>query len=146
MVSQLTHDDYAPAVDPLSVLIVEDERTARRAMHALLSNCGYRPRAFGSAEDALSFLSSGSFPNIALIDLDLPGMNGLELIGRLKQLDPAIFPILITATDESSLAARLRGHSIAYMQKPLSFEKLLGMLAQSPAHSPHPLDPPEFFR
>jgi CheY-like chemotaxis protein len=112
------------------VLIVEDERTSRRAMAALLSRCGFQPAPFESAEEALQAVLGGTHPRFALIDLDLPGMNGLDLISRLKSVDPAIFPILITATDQEILAQRLQDRPVTYLRKPVNFDTLLTLMAE----------------
>jgi len=111
-----------------SVVIVEDEETSRRALSVLLSLCGYQPQAFASAEDALRFLKGRAFPQVVLIDLDLPGMSGLDLIRRLKKLEPSVFPILITASDDDTLAAQLRGLPVVYLRKPVDFDVLLALL------------------
>jgi DNA-binding NtrC family response regulator len=113
-----------------AVMIVEDEQTARRALSLLLSASGYRPHAFRSAEEALAYVSDHALPRIALIDLDLPGMSGLDLIGLLEGLDPAVFPVLITATDEDKLAAQLHNRRVAYLRKPFDFDILLTLLAE----------------
>jgi len=113
-----------------AVLVVEDERTSRRAMSALLSHCGYRPQAFESAEAAIRAVVSGSHPRFALVDLDLPGMNGLDLISALEKLDPAIYPILITATDHDILARRLNDRRITYLRKPVNFDTLLDLMEE----------------
>jgi CheY-like chemotaxis protein len=123
-----TTQEYEP------VLIVEDETVTRRAMTRLLAALGYRPQAFESAEEALLRLSSQKPPRIALVDLDLPGMNGLELISRLDRMDPSIFPILITGTDQQNLAARLGGRNVTYLRKPLNLEALLSLLAVRSGH------------
>lgn len=120
--------------DRATVLIVEDDESSRRALRQLLSTCGYRARAFASAEEALSALNDSSMPPIALIDLDLPGMNGLDLISCLENLDPTVYPILITATDPETLLRQLRGRDVTYLRKPLDFERLLTILSdQTPA-------------
>lgn len=111
-------------------MIVEDEQTSRRALSVLLAACGYKPQAFSSAEEALRSINEHAFPTVALVDLDLPGMNGLELIGRLEKLNPSVFPILITATDQETLSAGLRGRAVAYLRKPLDFDTLLSLLRQ----------------
>ena len=112
-----------------SVLIVEDERSARRALSLLLMASGYRPQAFGSAEEALAGLKMGDIPPLALVDLDLPGMNGLDLIRQLEKLNPSVHSILVTATDQETLAARLREHPVEYLRKPVNFDQLLDMMA-----------------
>ena len=112
-----------------SVLIVEDERSARRALSLLLMASGYRPQAFGSAEEALAGVKRGDIPPLALVDLDLPGMNGLDFITQLEKLNPSVHSILITATDQETLATRLSEHPVAYLRKPVNFDQLLDMMA-----------------
>jgi DNA-binding NtrC family response regulator len=121
-------------VDPADeILIVEDEQTARRTLGLLLSSCGFHPRAFPTAEQALAWLERGWRPAIALIDLDLPGMDGLELIDRMQNLSPLTRPILVTATDDQILSSRLRDRSLPYLRKPLDFDGLLYVLSHPPS-------------
>jgi len=110
------------------VLIVEDEQSSRRALSLLLCSCGFRPKTFRTAEEALMWLAAGEHPAIALVDLDLPGIDGIELIEKLAQFSPMTRSILVTATDEGTIARRIRGHHITYLQKPLDFEELLSLL------------------
>lgn len=110
------------------VLIVEDEQTARRALGLLLSSCGYRPQSFRTAEEALVWLDAGFHPRTALVDLNLPGLDGLQFIARLRRLSPATRAILVTATDEETLHARLRNRPISFLRKPIDFDELLGLL------------------
>jgi two-component system C4-dicarboxylate transport response regulator DctD len=128
MVSQIIPLSASATGPP--VLIVENERTSRRAMAALLSGCGFQPAPFESAEDALQAVLDGTHPRFALVDLDLPGMNGLDLISRLKSVDPTIFPILITATDQDILAARLQDRPVTYLRKPINFDTLLTLMTE----------------
>lgn len=131
MVSQAVPIPAEPLTDQHSaVMIVEDEASSRRALSLLLSSCGYPTLAFASAEEALEAIGRERTPRIALIDLDLPGMNGLELIQRLQQLDPFVFPVLITATSGEMLSAKLHNRPLAYLRKPLDFESLLALLSQ----------------
>ena len=132
MVSQIM--PRATSAQRLPVLIVEDERSSRRAMAALLARCGFQPAPFESAEEALQAVLDGNHPRFALIDLDLPGMNGLDLISRLKSVDPAIFPILITATDQEILSDRLRDRPITYLRKPVNFDTLLNLMTEQHRH------------
>src|SRR5579884_1940499 len=90
----------------LDVLIVEDDPVSRKAMQTLCSLKGYRADAVGSAEDALKKVSEEGLPKIALVDLDLPGMNGMELIRKFKELGPGVFPVLITAANKESITNR----------------------------------------
>jgi len=111
------------------VLVVEDDRVSRRILTELLKQNGYPTECVASAEDALRSLESHPAPRIALVDLDLPGMNGMELIDRLGKLDPSTIPVLVTATDELSLAAALHGRPVTYVRKPVDFKRLLLLLS-----------------
>jgi CheY-like chemotaxis protein len=113
---------------PPNVLIVEDERVSRRALASLMSALGYKTEAAASAEEALDALHNGTHPDIALVDLDLPGMNGLDFIGRLTQLDPNVFPVLITATNGDRLSSLLADRGVAYLRKPLDVDRLLSLI------------------
>lgn len=112
------------------VVIVEDERTSRRALSLLLSIYGYRTQTFPSAEEALQFLRGGPLRGIALVDLELPGMSGLELIRRLEKLQPSIFPILITASDPDTISVQLRDLPVAYLRKPVDFDVVLSLVQE----------------
>jgi CheY-like chemotaxis protein len=114
--------------EPANVMIVEDERVSRRALAALMSANGYKTEAMASAEEALAAVNAGTLPDIALVDLDLPGMNGLDFIGRLTRLDPGVFPVLITATNGDRLASLLADRGVAFLRKPLDFDRLLSLL------------------
>jgi CheY-like chemotaxis protein len=111
-----------------NVLIVEDERVSRRALTALMSALGYHTEAAASAEEALDAVHAGSHPDIALVDLDLPGMNGLDFIGQLTELDPAVFPVLITAANGDRLESLLANRGVAYLRKPLDLNRLLSLI------------------
>src|SRR3954454_7827609 len=89
-------DSTAPSVPP-TVLIVEDERISRTALAWLLAAHGFRPLAFGTAEEALRAGPDGA--RVALLDVDLPGMSGLELAERLERSDPGLRVVLITAVE-----------------------------------------------
>jgi CheY-like chemotaxis protein len=109
-------------------MIVEDERVSRRALAALMSANGYKTEAVGSAEEALHAVESGLRPDVALVDLDLPGMNGLDFIGQLTQRDPDVVPVLITAANGETLAQTLQQRGVEYLRKPLDFDRLMSLL------------------
>src|SRR2546428_11876188 len=89
------------------VLIVEDERVARRALRALLSASGYCAKAAESGEEALTLLQHVPPPSVALVDLNLPGMSGVGLIRRLQQVNPLIRGVLMTGAGGGAPAAGL---------------------------------------
>ena len=111
-----------------AVLIVEDEHVARRALTMLLASIGYRIKAVGSAEEALRALETDAAsvsPRVALVDLNLPGMNGVEFISRLEQIEPAVLPVLMTAAGEDDVRDAVKDRNLVYLRKPLDLGELL---------------------
>jgi DNA-binding NarL/FixJ family response regulator len=90
-----------PASPQIQVLLVEDHRGFRESLTALIDGaagfacCG----ACSSMEQALSY-SPSTQPDLALVDIDLPGMSGIDGIGRLKERWPSIYPLILTLHDD----------------------------------------------
>jgi CheY-like chemotaxis protein len=120
------HRDVAQGV---TILVVEDEIVSRRALTRLLSASGYVARPVASAEEALRVAQDEPRPLIALVDLDLPGMSGQELVQRLVQLKPTARSVLITAASRERVGD-LVAHGVPYLRKPLNFRHLLSILAE----------------
>jgi len=123
-----------PDPDDGHVLIVEDERVSRKALALLLRACGYKTVAAESAEEALRLLALDDRPDFALVDVDLPGMSGLELAERLEETRPGTFTVLITAAEGDRIRNFVRDHPVAYLRKPLDFDHLLGLMSDVHAH------------
>ena len=122
----LEADSPAPNQVP-TVLIVEDETISRKALAWLLAANGYRPMAFETAEEALHAGINGA--RVALLDVDLPGMSGLELADRLERIRPGLRVVLLTAVDGDRIQQFRRDHSVGYVRKPVNFPVLLSMLS-----------------
>ena len=107
-----------------TVLIVDDERNLARAMKALLAEHGYESEVAGDAEQALQLLPT-MHPDVVFSDVRLPGMNGIELLKRIKEFDPAIPVVIMTAfgSIEGAVAAVKLG-AFDYVKKPLDLEEL----------------------
>ncbi|GAB5534064.1 MAG: response regulator transcription factor [Rubricoccaceae bacterium] len=104
---------------PHRVYIVEDHPVMREGYSRLLSQepdfelCG----AAGSAEDALPAIEQEA-PDLAIIDLQLPGSNGIELIKRLRSLELAVRILVVSAHEESLYAERaLKAGAQGYLMK-----------------------------
>ena len=113
------------------VLIVEDEKLSRKALAALLRAHGYSTEAVGSAEEALQLLDDGFAPDVALVDLDLPGMSGEQFLRHLSRDMPWIDALLLTAADADRvdhLAAMQGVRPVLHLRKPIKFEQLLSIL------------------
>jgi len=110
--------------EPL-VSIVDDDVSVRRSTRRLLLSSGLRAEAFASAED---FLQSGRVSETAclLLDVRMPGIDGLELQRRLSETD-RIIPIIFLSARASEEEERraLRAGAADFLRKPVSKEALL---------------------
>jgi two-component system response regulator AtoC len=107
-----------------SVLIVDDERTLARAVRIFLAESGYEAEVAGDAETALGVLERFR-PDVVFTDVRLPGMNGIDLLRRIREFDPAIPVIIMTAhgTIEGAVEAVKLG-AFDYLKKPVDLEEL----------------------
>jgi CheY-like chemotaxis protein len=114
-----------------AVLIVEDERVARRALATLLAAHGFDIASAESAEEALRLLQdlqSRAEQRVALVDLNLPGMSGIDFIDRLERMDPSVYPVLMTAASDDVLDEAIRDRPVTYLRKPLDLGQLLTVI------------------
>jgi two-component system, NtrC family, response regulator AtoC len=107
-----------------SVLIVDDERTLARAVKAFLTEAGYETEVAGDGEKAMELLQSLR-PDVVFADVRLPGMSGIDLLRRIREFDPAISVVIMTAygTIEGAVEAVKLG-AFDYMKKPVDLEEL----------------------
>lgn len=118
------------ATAPL-VAIIDDEGSVRRALSRLLRSADYRAEAFASAAAFLESLSV-RVPDCLILDLQMPGMTGLELQERLLQLDCRLPVIVITAHDDAERQNRCLSMGAShYLCKPLEGNELLGAVESS---------------
>lgn len=118
--NQCSEDSFESAI-----FIVEDDRAVRDSMRQLLESIGFTVETYGSGE---SFLEQASPLDGAceLLDLKLPGLNGLEVLESLAQRPYDTSVILITGYgDETTRARALRAGAVAILQKPVRDELLL---------------------
>lgn len=107
-----------------SILIVEDDATLASNIQTYLERKHYEVLVCSSAEEALAMLGTHR-PDVLLTDRSLPGMSGLELIARVRALDPQIKPIVMTGYGnvEDAVAAMKAG-SYHYLTKPVVLAEL----------------------
>ena len=107
------------------ILIVDDEPAIRRILSALLSERGYETAAAGSGEEAVS-IRAGFRPDVALLDINLPGIDGIETLKRLLADDPRLICIMVTAHGSISSAVHaMRIGAFNYLAKPFDNDELL---------------------
>jgi len=108
-----------------SILIIDDESEIRESLQTLLELEGYRVDAAETGEDGLTQIASRPF-DLVLLDLALPGKNGMEILADIHERDPQLPVIMITAygTVENAVNAMQAG-AANFIQKPWDNEKLL---------------------
>src|ERR1700704_2628472 len=112
------------------ILIVDDEANARTALAELLRDEGYEVETAADAFKALGKYESFA-PHIVVTDLKMPGMDGIELVKKIRATDEVTGIIVMTAFGavQSAIGARRAG-AAEYLTKPLNFEELLVVLAK----------------
>ena len=107
-----------------AILIVEDDPSIRRALAEGLGDSGYMVVAAASAEEALTKLSVVAV-DLALVDLKLPGMSGVDMLRELQQRSPTTVLIIMSAnpTVNSAIEA-LRLEAYDYLLKPFSLDQV----------------------
>ncbi|MBN1656930.1 MAG: response regulator [Anaerolineae bacterium] len=112
------------------ILIVDDEPSIRHLLRSVLANEQYEVETAGSTLEALSQLQETSF-DIAIVDLLLPGPNGLILAEAIRVLDPGTPIVLITAYGSPSFETMASHPAVThYVHKPFTIERLLDVVQE----------------
>lgn len=108
-----------------SILVVDDERGVREGCRRVLSAHAQVVDTAESGEEAIAKFERGRY-DLALVDIKMPGISGLELLDELRQRDPDLVSIVITgfATLETAIAATKRG-AYDFLPKPFSPDELM---------------------
>lgn len=107
------------------VLIVDDEERFRITLRKLLSARGVEAEASGSAEEALAELAAKPY-DIVLLDVRMPGMDGIEALGEIKKFDRNLEVIILTGHASVDVAVEImkRG-GYEYLLKPCPIDELM---------------------
>jgi CheY-like chemotaxis protein len=120
-----------PKVTPL-IAIVDDDPSIGRAVERLLRSCGMRAETFQSGEGLLRAVESSQRFICAVIDVQMPGMNGLEVQRRLSLERIALPLIFITAHDEEGTSERaIAAGAVGFLQKPFTDESLIRLIRRA---------------
>lgn len=107
------------AANPAHLLLVDDDRLILATLSRGLQDVGYRVSCAESAEEAQEMLTSGLHPDLALLDVRLPGADGLSLAQRLCELDHIPFVMLSAYSDEATVQRAANLGALGYLVKPL---------------------------
>ena len=116
------------------ILIVDDETVVRDSLGKWFSSEGYQARPVASARDALESIANTEY-DVALLDIKMPGMDGMELQSRLKEADPELTVVVMTgyASVETAVQALKQG-AYDYITKPIDPDELSHLVSNALEH------------
>ncbi|NOT95832.1 MAG: response regulator transcription factor [Nitrospira sp.] len=125
------------------ILVVDDESQIRRSLKVNLESKGYAVEVAATGEQALTAFSNHR-PDVAIVDLLLPGMNGVEVTRRVRESSSVPIIVLSAIGDERQKVDALEAGADDYMTKPFGMEELLARIRSllrraAGAHSAMPI-------
>ncbi len=116
------------------ILIVDDEDVVRESLHQWFDSEGYQTRAAASGKEALTTVGEQQF-DLALLDIKMPGMDGIELQQKLNEADPDLTVVIMTGygTVETAVQALKHG-AYDYVTKPIDPDDLSRLVAKAIEH------------
>ena len=119
---------------PGRVLIVDDDQNMCKMIEAFLHTQGFEPASYTSAEAAFSALQTGAF-DVVVTDLNMPGMNGVELCERIMANHPNVPVVVLTAFGSLETAvAALRAGAYDFVTKPVEMDMLAFAIKRAATH------------
>ena len=105
------------------MLIVDDEGDICDCLEQFFAARGFTVLSVFSGEEALEQLKAES-ADVILLDILLPGLSGIEILRRVKEIDPCVRVIMVTGIDEAELRRKARTYrAVAYVTKPFDFSE-----------------------
>ena len=122
-VTRFTGDKETPG--QAAILIVDDDASVRRALHTTLENFGFLTSEASGGDEALALARAAAY-DIVLLDINMPGMDGLETCRRLRKLFPRIAILMLTVRDgEEDKVGALEAGADDYVTKPFHIRELV---------------------
>lgn len=118
------------------ILVVDDEPAIRQSLGGVLEDEGYTVAAVESGESCLAALPGAGF-ELVLLDIWLPGMDGLEVLARIQEMPFAERPQVVIISGHGSIEAAVKATKLGaydFLEKPLSVEKVLVVVKNALAH------------
>jgi len=103
------------------ILIVDDEQSVRELLSEYFTEQGYSVENAGGGEEALALVQR-STPDLVLLDVRMPGIDGVETLRRIREIAPDVSVIMVTANEDVALAREtLKLGALDYVAKPFDF-------------------------
>ncbi len=125
VIATATNGSTGATATTTNILVIDDEASIRESLEVLLSLEGYSAAMAGDGEEGLRMIEANNF-DLVLLDLALPGQSGLELLPQIKERQPELPVIMITAYGTvDNVVEAVRAGAENFVQKPWDNEKLL---------------------
>ncbi len=109
---------------PVTLLVVDDEESIRNALRKYLAQQGYEVALAGSGDEALAILQRQKVTGI-LLDVNMPGTNGIDLVPRIMEMEPTVAVLMLTAVNDATSAALcMQRGALDYLIKPIDLSHL----------------------
>ena len=106
------------------ILVVDDERMIRWSIQQALAKDGHSVATVETGEEAVA-QAADEMPDLVFLDITLPGIDGIEVLRRLKAIDPTVSVVMVTATDDVKTAVEaMRLGAYDYVSKPFDLDRL----------------------
>jgi putative two-component system response regulator len=116
---------------PVTLLVVDDEEAIRNALRKYLVLQGYEVTLAATGEEALTVLRRQKVTGI-LLDVNLPGTNGIDLVPRIMELEPTVALLMLTAVNDATSAALcMQRGALDYLIKPIDLAHLGRAIARA---------------
>jgi two-component system response regulator AtoC len=108
-----------------SVLVVDDDPGIREYLQNLLSLGGYRVETVGSGADALARVEAGADPGVVILDIMMPGMDGIETLSRLQRIDADLPVIMLSGMGQTAVVVKaMKAGAYDYIDKSFEADEL----------------------
>ena len=109
----------------MKILIADDDTASRVMLEAFVTKWGYEPVSYSDGGSAMMALRSRDAPLVAILDWMMPGLDGIEICRRLREVQKTTYVLLLTSRDDSaSLVQGLEAGANDYITKPFKKEEL----------------------
>jgi DNA-binding NtrC family response regulator len=115
-------------MDPLTILVVDDEAAQRELLGGFLTKQGWSVELAAGGTEALAILHRATI-DLVLADYKMPGLSGIDLLKATKQLNPEIAVILLTAYGSiASAVEAMKAGAYDYLTKPIELDELVHVI------------------
>jgi CheY-like chemotaxis protein len=115
-----------------TILVVDDQRAARKLVLTVLQASGYRTLEASNGEEALALLRERSYSiDLVLTDVVMPGISGRTLVERMRKIRPGTPAVLISGYTDDAMDSQVADAEFVFLQKPFSTQRLLELVEET---------------